>query len=159
MNSIYDFELKSIDGARMPLSQFKGQAILLVNTASACGFTPQYAGLEKLWIANKDKGLVVIGVPCNDFGAQEQGDSAEIGAFCQKNFGVTFPLTEKYVVKGHDAAAIYKWAGDKAGKLGQPKWNFHKYLFGRDGNFVTWFASATSPTGPKISKSVAAVLA
>ena len=158
MNSIFDFDLKSLDGAPMPLSQFKGKAIFLVNTASACGFTPQYAGLEKLWIANKEKGLVVIGVPYNDYGAQEQGDAVAIGAFCQKNFGVSFPLTEKYVVKGPDAAPLYKWAGDRAGKLGQPKWNFHKYLFGRDGEFVDWFASATSPTGPKISKAVAGVL-
>ena len=159
MNNVFDFSLSGLDGAPMPLAQFKGKVVLLVNTASACGFTPQYEGLEKLWKANKDKGLVIVGVPCNDFGEQELGDAYEIGAFCQKNFGVTFPLSAKYSVRGADAIPLYKWASDQAGLLGRPKWNFHKYLFGRDGELIDWFASATSPTGPKISKALAAALA
>lgn len=158
MATLHDFTLTGIDGKPMPLSQFKGRAVLLVNTASACGFTPQYEGLEKLWESRGKDGLVVIGVPCNDFGAQEQGSEAEIGAFCVKNFGVTFPLTSKYSVKGPEAHPLYVWAAEQAGMLGTPKWNFHKYLFDGEGKFVDWFASATSPTGPKIRKALEKVL-
>ena len=158
MTTLYDFSLTTIDGKPMPLSQFKGQVVLLVNTASACGFTVQYEGLEKLWLANREKGLIIIGVPCDDFGGQEPGDESEIASFCLKNFGVTFPLTAKYSVKGADADPLFVWAGEQAGKLGSPKWNFHKYLFGRDGKFINWFSSATSPTGPKIRAALEVVL-
>ena len=156
--TLYDFTLTGLDGKPMPLDQFKGKVVLLVNTASECGFTGQYEGLEALWEANKDKGLVIIGVPSNDFGGQEPGSAIEIGAFCQRNYGVTFPLTEKYVVKGVNAVPLYQWATEQAGKLGAPKWNFHKFLFGRNGEFIDWFAAATKPTGPKITKAVAAAL-
>jgi glutathione peroxidase len=152
--SLYDFTLTGIDGKPMPLAQFKGHPVLLVNTASECGFTPQYEGLEKLWLDEKDKGLVVIGVPSNDFGGQEPGKAEEIASFCKLNYGVTFPLADKTVVSGAKADPLYVWAGGKAGFLGKPKWNFHKYLFGRDGQFIDWFSSATKPTGPKITAAV-----
>ncbi len=152
--SLYDFTLTGIDGKPMPMSQFKGKPVLLVNTASECGFTPQYEGLETLWETYKDKGLMIVGVPSNDFGGQEPGNAAEIASFCKLNYGVTFPLADKTVVKGEHAHPVYLWAGDKAGMLGRPKWNFHKYLFDKNGTFVTWFSTQTSPTGPKITKAI-----
>ena len=136
----HDFDFTTIDGLPLPLARFRGKLLLVVNTASECGYTPQYAGLEKLWQEQRGRGLVVLGVPCNDFGAQEPGSEAEIGAFCQKNYGVTFPLTGKYEVKGKAAHPFYRWAGEQAGAAGRPKWNFHKYLIGRDGEFLDWFA-------------------
>ena len=158
MAGAYDFAFKRLTGEALPLSEFEGKAVLIVNTASECGYTPQYKELEKLWQANKDKGLVVLGVPCNQFGGQEPGSEAEIGAFCQKNYGVTFPLTAKNDVKGEAAHPFYKWAGEQAGVLGKPKWNFHKYLIGRDGAFAGGFSSQTKPTGPKIRKVLEQVL-
>ena len=150
----YDFTLTGIDGKPMPLAQFKGHPMLIVNTASECGYTPQYEELEKLWLAYKDKGLIVIGVPSNDFGGQEPGTAQEIATFCKLNYGVTFPLADKSVVKGDAAIPFYKWAGDKAGMLGRPKWNFHKYLIGPDGQFIDWFSTPTKPMGPKITAAV-----
>lgn len=158
MTDAYDFAFTKLTGEPLPLKEFQGQAILVVNTASECGYTPQYDELEKLWQANRDKGLVVLGVPCNQFGGQEPGSEAEIGAFCAKNFGVTFPLTAKNDVKGKTAHPFYKWAGEQAGLLGKPKWNFHKYLIGCDGRFAGWFSSQTKPTGPKIKKALEQVL-
>lgn len=157
--TLNDFTLAALDGKPMPLSQFAGKVVLLVNTASECGYTPQYEGLEKLWQTFRDKGLVVVGVPSNDFGAQEPGTAQEIASFCQVNYGVTFPLTAKTVVKGEGAHPLYQWAGEQAGLLGRPKWNFHKYLFGRDGAFITWFSTPAKPTGPKITKAIEAALA
>jgi glutathione peroxidase len=157
--SLHDFTITGIDGKPMPLSQFKGSTVLLVNTASECGFTGQYDGLEKLWQSYKDKGLVVIGVPSNDFGGQEPGKAAEIATFCKMNYGVTFPLADKAVVKGKGAIPVYVWAGEKAGMMGSPKWNFHKYLFGRDGQFVDWFSSPTEPMSKKLTAAVEKSLA
>jgi glutathione peroxidase len=157
--NLFDFTLTGIDGKPMALGQFKGHPVLLVNTASECGFTPQYEGLEKLWETYKDKGLIIIGVPSNDFGGQEPGKAEEIATFCKINYGVTFPLADKSVVKGDAAIAVYKWAGKEAGFLGRPSWNFHKYLFGKDGRFVNWFASTTEPTGAKITGAIETVLA
>ncbi|MDE2382981.1 MAG: glutathione peroxidase [Alphaproteobacteria bacterium] len=148
--SLYDFTLTGLDGKPLPLAQFRGHPVLLVNTASECGFTPQYEGLEKLWEDNKEKGLVIIGVPSNDFGGQEPGTSGEIATFCKKNYGVSFPLADKAVVSGDEAIPVYKWAGEQAGFFGKPKWNFHKYLFDRNGQFVDWFASSTTPDSDKI---------
>jgi glutathione peroxidase len=150
----HDFSFTAIDGKPMPLNQFKGRVLLIVNTASECGYTPQYGELEKLWQQNRAQGLTVLGVPCNDFGGQEPGTAVEIGAFCRKNYGVTFPLTEKYAVKGRSAHPFYKWAGEQAGLLGRPKWNFHKYLIGRDGEFIDWFSTQAKPMGPKITAAV-----
>lgn len=150
----HDFNFTAIDATPLPLANFKGKIVLVVNTASECGYTPQYDDLEKLWQNHRARGLVVLGVPCNDFGAQEPGTAAEIGAFCRKNYGVTFPLTEKCAVKGEAAHPFYQWAGEQAGLLGLPKWNFHKYLIGRDGKFVDWFSSRTGPMGRKVRAAV-----
>ncbi len=150
----HDFTFTAIDGSQMPLSQFKGRAVLVVNTASECGYTPQYEDLEKLWTTYKEKGLVVVGVPSNDFGGQEPGTAEEIVQFCKLNYGVSFPLADKTVVKGPNAHPFYVWAGEQAGMLGRPKWNFHKYLIGRDGRFVDWFSTQTKPTGSKITAAV-----
>ncbi|MDP8995871.1 MAG: glutathione peroxidase [Pseudomonadota bacterium] len=158
-NNLYDFTLTGLDGKPMPLEQFKGHPVLLVNTASECGFTPQFDGLEKLWEAYKDKGLVVIGVPSNDFGGQEPGVGHEIATFCQKNYGVTFPLADKSVVSGADAIPVYQWAAKHVSVLGSPKWNFHKYLFGKDGQLIDWFASTTEPQSSKVIAAVDAALA
>jgi glutathione peroxidase len=157
-DNLYDFTLTGLDGKPMPLEQFKGHPVLLVNTASECGFTPQFEGLEKLWESYKDKGLVIIGVPSNDFGGQEPGVGHEIATFCQKNYGVTFPLADKSVVSGADAIPVYQWAAKHATVLGSPKWNFHKYLFDKDGKFVDWFASTTEPQSEKIVAAVDQVL-
>jgi glutathione peroxidase len=157
--TLHDFSITGIDGKPMDLKQFSGKAVLLVNTASECGFTPQYEGLEKLWESYKDKGLVVLGVPSNDFGGQEPGKAEEIASFCKLNYGVTFPLADKAVVKGKDAIPVYAWAGEEAGMLGRPKWNFHKYLFGKDGSFVNWYASTTEPESDKITNAIDAALA
>ena len=154
----HDFSFTGIDGKPLPLAQFEGKVLLVVNTASECGFTPQYEGLEELWKTYGEKGLVIVGVPSNDFGGQEPGSSQEIATFCKINYGVTFPLADKTVVKGDAAHPFYKWAGEQAGLMGRPKWNFHKYLIGRDGRFVDWFSTQTKPTGPKIKAAVEAAL-
>jgi glutathione peroxidase len=154
----HDFAFNGIDGRPMPLAQFKGKVLLVVNTASECGYTPQYEGLEALWRGHRDHGLVVIGAPCNDFGGQEPGPEDEIARFCAVNYGVSFPLTAKIAVKGKDAHPFYVWAGEKAGPAGQPKWNFHKYLIGRDGAFLGWFSTQAKPTGPKITSAIASAL-
>ena len=154
----HDFDFTALDGKPLPLAQFKGRVLLVVNTASACGFTPQYAELEELWKQYEGQGLTVLGVPCNQFGGQEPGSETEIGAFCQKNYGVTFPLTAKCAVKGKEQHPFYAWAGEQAGLLGRPKWNFHKYLIGRDGQFIDWFSTQTKPMGPKITAAVKAAL-
>lgn len=155
----HDFTLTGIDGKPLPLAQYKGSPLLVVNTASACGFTPQYEELEALWQAYREKGLVIIGVPSNDFGGQEPGTAEEIASFCKLNYGVSFPLADKTAVKGAGADPFYKWAGDQAGALGRPKWNFHKYLIGADGRFIDWFSSQTKPMGPKIRAAVEKALA
>jgi glutathione peroxidase len=157
--SLHNFTLQGIDGKPMALSQFKGKVVLLVSTASECGYTGQYEGLEQLWQANRDRGLVIVGVPANDFGAQEPGTAVEIASFCKINYGVTFPLADKVVVKGERATPLYKWAGEQAGRDGRPKWNFHKYLFDRDGHFVDWFSTQAKPMGPKLTAAVKKALA
>jgi glutathione peroxidase len=157
--TLHDFVLTGIDGRPMPLSQFKDKPVLLVNTASECGFTPQYEGLEKLYETYKDRGLVIVGVPSNDFGGQEPGAAEDIATFCKVNYGVTFPLADKSAVKGADAIPVYKWAGEEAGFLGRPSWNFHKYLFGKDGRFVSWFSTPTDPMSSKVLDAIEAVLA
>ena len=158
MTNAHDFAFTRLTGELLPFKEFAGKAVLVVNTASACGYTPQYEELEKLWEAQKAKGLVVLGVPCNQFGGQEPGTEVEIGAFCQKNYGVTFPLTKKIDVKGRNAHPFYRWANEEAGPSGQPKWNFHKYLIARDGTLAAWFSSRTKPGGLKIRKALETVL-
>ena len=156
--SIHDVAINNLDGSPADLHDLEGKAVLVVNVASKCGLTPQYTGLENLQQRYAGKGFTVLGVPCNQFGGQEPGSEAEIGAFCRKNYGVSFPLTAKNDVKGKAAHPFYKWAAEQAGMLGRPKWNFHKYLIARDGSFAAWFSSATKPTGPNIRKALEKVL-
>jgi len=150
--------LDSIGGGKLPTADYTGKVVLLVNTASLCGFTGQYKGLEELWRRHRDKGLVVLGVPSNDFGGQEPGSAAEIKRFCEATFDVTFPLADKQVVTGANAHPLYKWAATQTGALGTPTWNFHKILIGRDGRVIDWF-TAMSGTGPKLERAIEAALA
>lgn len=156
--SAHDFSFNSIDGQPLPLSTYAGKAVLVVNTASQCGFTPQYDGLQALWDEYKDKGLVVLGVPSNDFGGQEPGSEEEIKEFCTVNFSVNFPMTEKAVVTGDEAHPFYAWVREEVGFLGAPKWNFYKYLIAPDGTLVEWFSSMAKPSGDKVRKAVEKVL-
>jgi glutathione peroxidase len=153
-DSAHGFSFKSLEGKPLPLSQFAGHPLLIVNTASKCGFTPQYEGLEALWKARRDSGLIVLGVPSNDFGNQEPGSAEDIKSFCQVRFGVDFPLTEKVQVIGANAHPLFQWIEKKAGFIGRPHWNFYKYLIGPDGRFVDWFSSLTKPDSPRINKAI-----
>ena len=146
--SVYDYSASRLDGSVEKLDAYRGQVLLIVNTASACGFTPQYAGLEALYEKLHSAGLTVLGFPCNQFGAQEPGAEAQIGAFCQKNYGVTFPMFAKIDVNGDNAHPLYKYLKDaKPGLLGTEgiKWNFTKFLIDRDGEPVARFAPQTKP--------------
>lgn len=154
----YDFSFAAIDDSPMPLSEYRGKVLLVVNTASECGFTPQYEGLEKLYQAYKDQGLVILGVPSNDFGGQEPGTNSEIKQFCEMRH-ITFPLTGKQVVSGDEAHPFYQWAGKQAGLAGRPKWNFHKYLIGRDGRFLDYFHSTTKPDSDALKTAIEKALA
>lgn len=154
----YDFAFKSITDQDMPLSAYKGKVLLIVNTASKCGFTPQYAELQKLYNQYKERGLIIIGVPSNDFGGQEPDSEDAIKAFCEINYGVNFPLTAKYSVIGKEAHPFYAWAEKTFGVAGTPKWNFHKYLIDSNGKLVDYFNSNISPTAPIISKAIEKLL-
>ncbi len=149
----YQFGFTSIDGKDMPLSGFQDKVIMVVNTASQCGFTKQYEDLQTLYETYKDRGFVVIGVPCNNFGRQEPGDAREIKEFVSEQYGITFPMTQKYDIKGENAHPFFEWASSqKAGGFlfSSPKWNFHKFLIGRDGQLIESFGSQVSPTSDKI---------
>ena len=156
--SAHDFTFDDIEGKPMSMADFKGKAVLVVNTASFCGYTPQYEGLQTLWEQNKDKGLVVLGVPANDFGAQEPGSNEEIKTFCESKYDVTFPMTSKQVVVGSRAHPFYKWAADTLGQRKAPQWNFHKYLVGADGALIDAFESDVEPTSRELRSAVAAAL-
>jgi len=156
--SAHDFSFTSIDGKPLALSQFAGGPVLIVNTASRCGMTPQYEGLQKLWEQYRDRGFAVLGVPSNDFGGQEPGTEAEIKTFCESNYKVDFPMTSKNVVLGPDAHPFYRWASDEAGDAAAPKWNFHKYLIGADGKLKGSFGSKTTPDDPDLIAAVEAEL-
>lgn len=148
MSMVYEFEAKSLDGKPVPLQSFAGKVMLVVNTASKCGFTPQYEGLEALYQKYRDRGLVVLGFPCNQFGAQEPGSADEIGSFCQKNYGVSFPMFGKIDVNGDDAHPLYRWLKHSArGVLGSEsiKWNFTKFLLDRQGQVIDRYAPVTKP--------------
>ncbi len=147
MTTISDFSAKAIDGTEKSLADYEGKAVLVVNTASKCGFTPQYDGLEELYKRYEDEGLVVLGFPCDQFGHQEPGDESEIQEFCKVNFGVTFPLFSKIDVNGDDTHPLYKWLKEEKGGVGPSKikWNFTKFLIGRDGKPVKRYASVTKP--------------
>ena len=155
---IFDFKINSINGDELDLSTFNGKTILLVNVASNCGFTKQYDDLQKLYEDFKDKGLIVLGVPTNQFGGQEPGTESEIKNFCETNFNITFPMTSKYDVKGDNAHPIYMWAKDTYGKSTVPKWNFHKILINKNGKIEDTFVSFTSPLSKKIIKKLNQIL-
>lgn len=158
MKSIYDFKVEGLDGGTIDFAQFKGKKILIVNTASKCGYTPQYEGLEKLYEANKDN-LVIVGFPANNFLYQEPGDNAEIKAFCQKNYNVTFPMAAKIDVKGKNIHPIYVWLTQKRYnnlKDNNVKWNFQKYLFDEKGNLIEVFAPGVEPMSEEIVQAVRA---
>ena len=146
--SVYDFTAETLEGAPAPLSDYRGKVLLIVNTASKCGFTPQYEGLEKLWRTYKDRDFAVLGFPCNQFGAQEPGDAAEIANFCSLTYDVSFPMMKKIDVNGPAAHPLYAWLKkQKKGVLGTEgiKWNFTKFLIGKDGVPVKRYASVTKP--------------
>ena len=152
--SAYDFSFTAIDGGALPLSDFKGKAVLVVNTASECGYTPQYKDLQAVWERYRDRGLVVLGVPSNDFGGQEPGTEAEIKRFCERQYAVDFPLTAKVHVTGGEAHPFYQWAAEVAGEAASPRWNFHKYLIGPDGELAAWFPTKTSPTAKDVTAAI-----
>ena len=158
--SIYDFEAVSIDGKPVRLSDHRGKVLLIVNTASACGFTPQFGGLEELWKAHASEGLVVIGFPSNEFGGQDPGADSEIASFCQLNYGVSFPMMGKVKVNGAEAHALWQWLTKEApGILGSTavKWNFTKFLVGRDGRAIKRYAPTDKPAS--LESDIAAALA
>lgn len=160
MPTVYDFEALQINGKPVAMSQFKGKVMLIVNTASACGFTPQFAGLEELHEAYGDKGLVVLGFPCNQFGAQDAGSNSEIAEFCQLNYGVSFSMMAKIDVNGPQAHPLYQWLTKEApGLLGSKaiKWNFTKFLIGKDGQVLKRYAPTDTPKG--MAKDIEAALA
>lgn len=154
--SIYEFKVEALDGSTIDFSKFKGKKILVVNTASQCGYTPQYEGLEKLYETYKDK-LVIVGFPANNFGGQEPGSNTEIGEFCKKNYGVTFPMAAKISVKGDDRAPIYKWLCSKAenGVLdAEIGWNFGKFLLDENGKLIAYFPSKVTPMSEELTSKI-----
>lgn len=153
--NFFALKAETIDGAEQPLAAYKGKVVLVVNTASACGFTPQYAGLEKLWKEYKAKGFVLLGFPSNDFGAQEPGSAAEIKKFCSVKFGVTFPMFAKVKTKGEGQSEVYKFL---TAKHGEPKWNFHKYIVGKDGQVTNVFPSNVTPESAQLREAINAAL-
>ena len=153
--SIHDFAMKSIDGKDLPLSSYKGKVVLVVNTASQCGLTPQYKALEALNQKYAGKGLVVLGVPANNFGGQEPGTEQEIKTFCERNYKVSFPMTSKVSVKGGDQAPLFKYLSDATSA---PDWNFTKYLVGKDGKVIKRFAPQTTPDAPELASAIEAAI-
>ena len=160
MSTVYDFSANNIQGKRVKLNKFKGKAMLIVNTASACGFTPQFGGLEELHKSYGGKGLVVLGFPCNQFGAQDSGSNDEIAEFCQLNYGVSFPMMEKVDVNGSGAHPLFQWLTTEApGLLGSKaiKWNFTKFLVGKDGSVLKRYAPTDTPAS--MARDIEAALA
>ena len=148
--SAHDFTFPGIDGTSLPLAAYGGKAVLIVNTASECGFTPQYAELQRVWESYRDRGLVVVGVPSNDFGRQEPGAEAQIRDFCTRRYGVDFPLAAKQTVIGPDAHPFYRWVESELGEGLAPRWNFHKYLVDPEGTLVGSWPSKVPPLSPEI---------
>jgi glutathione peroxidase len=155
---LFDFKINKINGEELNFSKFKGKTFLLVNVASKCGFTNQYTDLQNLYELYKDRGLIVLGIPSNQFGSQEPGSESEIKNFCETNFNITFPMTGKYDVKGENSHPIYLWAKETYGKSTIPKWNFHKILINKQGNVEDTFASFTNPMSNKIIKKIDKIL-
>ena len=155
--NFHDFTLESIEGKYISLDSFEKKVVLLVNTASKCGFTPQYSGLQRLYDRYKDDGLVVLGVPSNDFN-QELSNNEQVKEFCEIRYGVNFPLTKILKVRGDNAHPLYKWIAANVSVIGTPRWNFHKYLIGKDGNIVNWYSSMTSPNSESLIKEIETAL-
>lgn len=156
--SAYDFTMARIDGKPLPFNQFRGKVLLVVNTASFCGFTPQYEGLQKLQTQYAARGFTVLGVPSGDFMGQEYDSNAKIKEFCESKFGINFPLTEKSPVTGAKAAPFYQWARTQLTENNAPKWNFHKFLIGRDGRIIAGFGSKATPQSPEVTRAIEAAL-
>jgi glutathione peroxidase len=154
----YAFSFPALEKGDIKLADYAGQPLVVVNTASLCGFTPQYAGLQQLWTEFHDRGLMIVGVPSNDFGGQEPGSASDIAETAQHEYGVTFPIAAKTVVKGPNAHPFYKWAADLRPK-DVPRWNFHKYLIGRDGNIAEVFPESAEPTDTRVKTAIARALA
>jgi glutathione peroxidase len=154
----WDFNLVAIDGEPLPMAKFRGKVVMLVNTASFCGFTPQYEGLQKIQTDYAAKGFTVLGVPSGNFKEQEYGSNKDISEFCKAKFGIKFPLAEKSDVVGAKAIPLYRWAAAKLGPDNTPRWNFHKYLIGRDGRLIAAFGTRTDPGDPKIRAAIEAAL-
>ncbi|KFL90377.1 glutathione peroxidase [Acetobacter malorum] len=158
MTTLYDFTLPALEGGEINLADYRGRPVLIVNTASKCGFTPQYEGLQALWYQFRSMGLVVIGIPSNDFGAQEPGTAADIASFCHRNYGVSFPMAARSPVKGPQTIPLFRWLDKECGFLARPRWNFYKYLTNRKGKPVDWFSSITPPTSARVTKAVERVI-
>ena len=156
--TLFDFKINTINGDELNLSTYKGKTVLIVNVASNCGFTKQYDDLQNLYDIYSKKGLVILGIPSNQFGNQEPGSEDEIKDFCKTNFNITFPMTSKYDVKGENAHPIFLWAKKSFGNSTVPKWNFHKILVNKDGKIVDTFASFTNPKSNKIIKKIEDIL-
>lgn len=157
--NLHDFTVTSIEREDMDLSQFAGKTVLLVNTATFCGYTPQYKGLQAVWSQYKDQGLVILGVPSNDFGAQEPGSEENIKRFCSVNYQVDFPMTKKMVVNGDPGTApLYEWLAAELGEESRPRWNFHKYLIGPDGKPVAYYTSKVKPESEELVAAIEANL-
>ena len=156
--TLFDFKINTIDGDELNLSTYKGKTVLIVNVASNCGFTKQYDDLQNLYDIYSEKGLVILGIPSNQFGGQEPGSEDEIKDFCKTNFNITFPMTSKYDVKGENAHPIFLWAKKSFGNSTVPKWNFHKILVNKHGKIVDTFASFTNPRSNKIIKKIEDIL-
>jgi glutathione peroxidase len=160
--SIFDFTLNTIDGQPAPLATYKGKVVMLVNVASRCGYTPQYTALESIYEKYKDRGFVIIGIPANNFGAQEPGTNQEIKTFCQSKYSVTFPMMSKVSVKGDDKTPLYQFLTDKATSPktgGEIQWNFTKFLVGPDGQIITRFEPAVTPDSPEVAAAIEKALA
>lgn len=158
MSNAHDHSFMHIDGKPLPLAIFKGKAVLIVNTASECGFTPQYSGMQKLWRQYRERGLVVLGVPSNDFGGQEPGDEDTIAAFCTTQYSVDFPITRKVPVIGGNAHPFYRWIAETVGEDSAPRWNFHKYLINGEGDLVAMWPSKVEPLSDEVTTAIDATL-
>ena len=154
----YDFQFNDLDGSPLSLSDYKDKVIIVVNVASQCGFTKQYEDMQKVWEKYQSKGIIMLGIPSNDFGKQEPGTSKEIKNFCEEKFGITFPMTEKVIVKGDDAHPFYLWAKKNHGKSAVPKWNFHKIIIDKTGKVAKTFSSITNPSSQKFKSAIEELL-
>ena len=150
----YDFNFKDLDGSPLNLSEYRGKVIVAINVASQCGFTSQYEDMQQVWEKYRSKGIIILGIPSNDFGKQEPGSNEDIKNFCEAKFGISFPMTEKVSVKGSEAHPFYIWARENYGKSAIPKWNFHKIIIDKNGKIAETFSSITNPSSKKFIKAL-----